>query len=200
MKKIYMCFLCPVLLFTGCSAVHENEHSQSAQPAYGSREETSGETTETNETSVHTSTAEMSRIEKIAKSVEYDEGESLLSSPPQITYQYSDEDYEYYSFIYGDEEFSVLHDNDNWKIFESYKIRNSEDMKLICQAMIDIDPVHGADMSSYRTTEDMAYEWIQHNIVYDLPGLDDEIKDSAANVDMDPKDQNMTIMEMYYNR
>lgn len=100
------------------------------------------------------------RIEKTTSGSGYKEGEPMLSSLPEITYEYSDDYYDYYSFDYTGKVFEVLHEYDNWKIFDSYKIRNSEDMQLICEALLEIYPVHGADLESYRTPEDMAYEWI----------------------------------------
>ena len=144
--------------------------------------------------------ARVSRIEKTVRAAGYDEGETLLSEPPEITYEYSDGYYEYYSFDYAGKEFYVLHEYDNWKISDSYKIRNTEDMQLICEALLDIYPVHGEDLESCRTPEDMAYEWIQHNIVYEMPLTDARYKENAANVDLDPGDQNKTIMEMFKGR
>lgn len=153
-----------------------------------------------NESTEAGTAVQMSRIEKTVLGAGYEEGEQVLTAPPEIRYEYSDGYYEYYSFDHAGEEFEVLHEYDNWKISDSYKIRNSKDMQLICEALLDIYPVHGADLESYRTPEDMAYEWIQHNIVYEMPLTDSSRKESAANVDLDPKDQNKTILEMFKDR
>ena len=73
-------------------------------------------------------------------------------------------------------------------------------MQLICGALIDISPVHGIDLVSYRTAEDMAYEWIQHNIVYTLPMVKDYERERARSVDLDPQHQNQSLLEMYITR
>lgn len=52
-------------------------------------------------------------------------------------------------------------------------------MTLICQALADEHPVHGADLVSYRTAEDMAYEWQQHNIAYQLLSDDSPFRNNV---------------------
>ena len=179
--------------------VEDNETTVSDEA--GATDSIKDETTDDGDETTETDTVSpLSRIEKTARGSGYKEGEQVLSEPPEITYEYSDGYYEYYSFDYADEVFEVLHEYDNWKIFDSNKIRNSKDMQLICEALLDIYPVHGVDLESYRTPEDMAYEWIQHNIVYEMPLTDARYKESAANVDLDPGDQNKTIVEMFKDR
>ena len=73
-------------------------------------------------------------------------------------------------------------------------------MKIICQALIDVHPVHGKDLSSYRTADDMAYEWEQHNIAYKYLPDDSSWKGSAGNVDLDPYDQGRSFEEIYEDR
>lgn len=46
----------------------------------------------------------------------------------------------------------------------------------------------------------MTYEWIEHNIVYEIPMSDDSLKETAASVDLDPKDQNKTLLEILQGR
>lgn len=70
-------------------------------------------------------------------------------------------------------------------------------MIAICQALIDIHPIHGKDMISYRTADDMAYEWVQHNIVYTLLPEDNLWKEHAKHVDLNPEDQGKNIKEIY---
>lgn len=140
---------------------------------------------------------ELTRAEAVARSFGYDEGESIISTPPETDLAYSDGYFEYFTFTYAGEEFTALHEYDNWQIRDSYRIRNSKDMELICRALIDIYPVHGRDNESYRTPEDMAYEWIQHNIVCEMPEIDKNWLDRARNVDLDPDEQNMSLWEMY---
>ncbi len=187
----------PELLESGVVGDRENALSDETVTIDGIKEEPAEVEDETIETET---TAQVSRIEHVVRGAGYDEGEQVLSSPPEITYVYSDGYYEYYSFDYAGEEFEVLHEYDNWNISDSYKIRNTQDMQLICEALIDIYPVHGEDLESYRAPEDMAYEWIQHNIVYEMPLTDARYKENAANVDLDPGDQNKTIVEMFKGR
>ena len=105
-----------------------------------------------------------------------------------------------YAFTYKGEEFRVQYYYDNWTIFDSYKITNKRDMKKICQALIDIHPIHGKDYESYRTAEDMAYEWKQHNLAYKYLPEDNGWRPNAANVDFDPEDQGRSFEEIYEDR
>ena len=73
---------------------------------------------------------------------------------------------------------------DNWKIRDSYRINDTDAMKEICAALLEIHPIYAADMSSYRTADDMAYEWDQHNIAYSLLPDGSTLKESAADVDL----------------
>ena len=79
-------------------------------------------------------------------------------------------------------------------------ITNSNDIKKICKALIDIHPIHGSDMNSYRTVEDMAYEWLQHNMAYKLLPEGNSFRNSAKDVDLDPKDQGKSLVEIYEDR
>lgn len=103
-------------------------------------------------------------------------------------------------FEYNDEEFKAIYTDDNWKVIDSFKIRRKKDIVKICQCLIDIHPIHGNDMTSYRTSEDMAYEWIQHNIAYDILPDDNAWKMNAKDVDLDPFDQGKNLKEMYEQR
>lgn len=204
---ILACFIPVPAIMTGCGSKEEQIQDETVATEFTATTEieVSSESSdlshdEKDGTIENESTPDGSRSEITARGAGYDEGEPLLSGLPEITYEYSDSYYEYYSFDYAGEEFEVLHEYDNWKIFDSNKIRNSKDMQLICEALLDIYQVHGVDLESYRTPEDMAYEWIQHNIVYEMPLTDARYKESAANVDLDPGDQNKTIVEMFKDR
>ena len=105
-----------------------------------------------------------------------------------------------YAFTYNGEEFRTIYGYDCWTIYDSYKITNKHDMKIICQALIDVHPVHGRDLESFRTADDMAYEWKQHNIAYKYLPEDNAWRTHAANVDLDPQDQGRTIEEIYEDR
>lgn len=105
-----------------------------------------------------------------------------------------------YAFTYKGEEFRAIYEYDCWTIYDSYKITSKRAQKRICQALINIHPIHGRDMESYRTAEDMAYEWQQHNIAYKYLPEDNAWRLHAANVDLDPQDQGRTIEEIYEDR
>lgn len=105
-----------------------------------------------------------------------------------------------YAFTYGGETFYAQYYYDNWTLFDSYKITDSHDMKIICQALIDVHSVHGRDRESFRTAKDMVYEWEQHNLAYKYLPEDNAWRESARNVDFDPDDQGRSLEEMYEAR
>lgn len=106
-----------------------------------------------------------------------------------------------YTFTYGGEQFRAVYTSDeNWKIYDSYKISSEKDLLIICQVLIDEHPIHGRDMVSFRTAEDMVYEWQIHNMAYAFLKDDDPLKDDTRDVDLDPKDQGLSIEEFYRSR
>ena len=133
-----------------------------------------------------------------------EQSKSLLLSPADIGLHAVDDlgqDWgQSYAFTYADEEFSVYYEPDTWKIYDSYKIEDHDDLVTICQALLDEHPIHGIDLQSYRTAEDMAFEWEQHNLAYRLLPNSSSWKESAKNVDLDPDDQGKTFAQMYASR
>lgn len=105
-----------------------------------------------------------------------------------------------YSFFYQGEEFLASYTTDNWHIIDSYKIEKREDIMVICQALIEIHPIHGKDRVSYRTAEDMTFEWLQHNLAYDILPKENPWRENAKDVDLDPEDQYRTLKEIYEDR
>lgn len=105
-----------------------------------------------------------------------------------------------YSFEYNSTTFYATYTPDNWHIDDSYKIKDSNAIKKICEELIKIHPIHSKDMESYRTVEDLSYEWTQHNLAYEFLPEDNVWKDNAKDVDLDPEDQNLTYEEMYERR
>lgn len=105
-----------------------------------------------------------------------------------------------YEFVYNEITYKVLYVSDTWKIYNSYMITNSSDIKKICQALINLHPIHGSDMISYRTSDDMTYEWLQHNLAYTLLPESNSFRNSAKDVDLDPKDQGKSLVEIYEDR
>ena len=105
-----------------------------------------------------------------------------------------------YAFDYAGNEFGAQYTEDNWKVYDSYRITNEADITTICQALIDEHPVHGQDMQSYRTAEDMAREWLLHNYAWEHLPEDSAWRQNAKDVDLDPADQGLTLEEMYEAR
>lgn len=125
---------------------------------------------------------------------------ALLHSADEIALHDTDGQGKHYLFTYNGTEYSAEYTPDNWKIIDSYQIRNAADMTLICQALADEHPVHGADLVSYRTAEDMAYEWQQHNIAYQLLSEDSPFRNNAKDVDINPADQGKSVYDLYVSR
>lgn len=105
-----------------------------------------------------------------------------------------------FTFIYMNEVFNATYTKDNWHIENSYKINNKNDITIICKALTDIYPIHGKDMKSFRTIDDLVYEWELHNIAYDFLPEDSSWKENARSVDLDSEDQGRSIKEIYEAR
>ena len=137
-------------------------------------------------------------MEDAAKEASTESG--ILISPEDIELTDTDGNGTNYSFLYDGETFKARYIPDNWKIYDSYKITNEADITIICQALTEEHPIHGKDMVSYRTPDDMAYEWLQHNIAYALLSDDSSFKAKAKDVDLNPEDQGRTFEEFYKDR
>ena len=124
----------------------------------------------------------------------------ILSSSADINLRNPSGDGKNYVFNYGEAEFTAITWEEHWKIIDSYKIENTTDMVYICQALIDVYPVHGVDMVSYRTADDMAYEWVQHNLAYEYLPEDNTWRNKAKDVDFNPEDQGKTFIDIYEER
>ena len=105
-----------------------------------------------------------------------------------------------YVFNYGGEEFIAYFDTYSWRVYDSYKITNHGDIVAICQALINVHPVYGADWESFRTADDMAYEWEQHNLAYQMLPVNSHWRDDAKDVDLDPYDQGKSFRDIYESR
>ena len=130
----------------------------------------------------------------------YSEGESYINSADDINLKDTNGKSKNYSFVYNNETYLATYTKDNWHIKDSYKIRNKHDIKIICEALNNVHKVHGKDMKSYRTADDMMTEWVQHNIAYDYLPEDSSLKSHAKDVDLDPADQGKSLKEMYETR
>ena len=105
-----------------------------------------------------------------------------------------------YTFTYAGEAFNAYYTPDNWKIIDSYKITDKSDMTIICEALSDIHPIHTSDYQGYRAPEDLAYEWDQHNTAYNILPDSSKWKANCKDVDLDPKDQGKSFLEMARDR
>ena len=125
---------------------------------------------------------------------------SLLTSPGDIALTDPDGSGYAYTFTYDGETFEAFYTQDNWKIRDSYRITDAADITLICEALRAAHPIHTADYTDYRTAGDMAYEWVQHNLAYQLLPDDSPWKDSVRDVDIDPPDQGKSVLDFYRER
>ena len=144
------------------------------------------------ETTVTTTTT----AKKTGKKEKKDSG--LLSSTDDIGLTETGEGS--YTFTYSGESYNAYYTTDNWKIVDSYKITNKNDMIIICKALSDIHPIHTNDYEGYRTPEDLAYEWEQHNTAYSVLPDSSKWKANAKDVDLDPKDQGKSFLQMARDR
>lgn len=126
--------------------------------------------------------------------------EDILTSAEQLNIQDIDGKETNYIFTYKGQEYKAIYTTDNWHIENSYQIRNHNDMKIICEALINIHPIHGKDKVSYRTVDDLVYEWELHNIAYDLLPEENKWKSNVKHVDLNPEDQGKDLVEMYKSR
>lgn len=129
-----------------------------------------------------------------------EEEEGILISSEDIQLADTDGMGTNYTFQYDGETYNAIYTPDNWKIIDSYKITCEADMIIICTALASIHPVRGSDGESLREPWDMAYEWVQHNIAYNILPDGDKWKDNAKDVDINPADQNKSLYEMYKNK
>lgn len=107
----------------------------------------------------------------------------------------TDLDGTYYSFVYDGEEFLARYDEDNWCIYDSYRITDEDAIYSIVEALSAIHPIHSKDYTGYRTVEDMAGEWLMHNLAYRILKDDPVYRERARNVDLDPEDEGLSLEE-----
>ncbi|MBR1393380.1 MAG: hypothetical protein IJ561_06045 [Ruminococcus sp.] len=129
-----------------------------------------------------------------------EEEPGLLSSAEEIDLRDTDGAGTEYLFTYGGEDFRAVYTPDNWKIVSSYRITSKADMYFICQALIAEHPLHGSDGVSFRTPEDMVFEWSEHNWVYYMLPEDSPWRVNTGDVDFNPEDQGKTAIDMARDR
>ena len=143
---------------------------------------------------------EETKTEENVEDIDITKEESVLNSTEDIDLHDVDGKETNYEFTYKEKIYSAKYTKDNWHIVDSYEISNKKDIEIICKALIDIHPIHGRDMISYRTVEDLAYEWNEHNIAYMVLPENNIWKKNTKDVDLNPEDQNKSLQEMYEDR
>ena len=206
MKRILSAILCIavcILLsagFVGCAP--ESDSSQASGP--GSAESIAAASEEEASDETPAASSEASGISAETEAASDPAPSGILSSPEDIDLRpagLDEPDYvQTYRFDYDGIEFTAQYMEDNWTIFDSYRITDTGDMEIICEALLNAHPVHGCDMISIRTPEDMVYEWEQHNIAYENLPEDSKWRENVKDVDFDPADQGKTLAEMYKER
>ena len=179
-------------LATGCTEIPAVPVESSVPEPVTETENTSAApVTETTVTETEPETTETATEERYP---------ALLNSPADIALSDVDGDGYEYTFTYNDTVYHANYIPDKWQVTDSYQIRNFSDIEKICQALSDEHPIHTADYTDYRTADDMAREWKQHNLAYDVLPSDSEWKESARNVDLDPQDENKSAYRMFKDR
>ena len=195
------------LMTSGCGEkIGSNALSPSETTAAQTTATTTTATTTTTTTPRTTTTTKTTTITTtdITEETETEETEAagLLSSADDLELtDLNGEDWDF-EFVYGDRTFEAIYTaySERWTIKDSYLIHNRDDMKIICEALIEIHPIHGRDYVSYRTPEDMVYEWGQHNLAYNVLPDNNRWRDHARDVDFDPEDQGRSLYDMFMAR
>ena len=211
-KKILICAALMATVVVGCAS-NRKESSSAAKKSSKMTTTTAASDTSSQkplETTPEQSSAETTTVSAVSeqetenvtenissRSSIYDDKIGLLSSIDELKLHDVDGNNTSFEFYYDGETYTAQYTPDNWKIVDSYKIRNSADMLLICEALIEINPLHGRDMVSYRVPEEMVDEWMQHNLAYDMFKDNAALRARAKDVDLNPDDQGKNIIEKY---
>ena len=186
------------LLLSGCGeSIPSDESNKSEQPADVPAKVTTVSVTVSSPS--ETSSVTLSEPD-ISETDSSGEEEGILLSEEDIHLYDIDGSGTDYSFTYGGESFSARYTYENWRIYDSYKITNKADMYYICSALLDTHPLHGSDGESYRTPEDMVYEWSEHNWAYLMLPEDSPWRINTKDVDFNPEDQGKSAVDMALDR
>ncbi|MBR4554251.1 MAG: hypothetical protein IKO27_01515 [Ruminococcus sp.] len=202
--------LAAALLLCSCGAGEKNDSVDSQKETTTTTVQTSAQTAATTSAAAITTAAAVSEtssddsssepaspfnsVDRLTEEAYSEKG--VLGSAEELGLTDTDGGGTNYAFTYKDEAFTAVYTPDNWKIIDSYRVTSYDDMTVICSALKELHPVHGKDMQSYREPEDMAYEWLQHNIAYYTFSDSNPYKANAKDVDIDPADQGLSIMEI----
>ena len=207
MNKILICLSAAfIAVLTACGYNSGSDESSYTRPltaweAVPSAEKTieTAVITESKEKPTEAETSASDAGSETEEAEEEKEKGSLLSSVDDIEIQDSG-DGSNYTFVYNNEEFHAVYTPDNWKIYDSYRVENINDIKIICEALISIEPIHNADGNGYRNADDLAFEWNEHNKAYRMLSDDSKWKENTKDVDLDPKDQGKSMADMAFDR
>ena len=192
------------LLLCGCSEdifyIRKYEGSISSWEYYKDPSAAGSTAAQPAETSAAATPTETSAAAQTTETAVSESRGGLLRSPKDIALHDTDGQGKNYAFTYAGASFQAVYTPDNWKIIDSYLITNAADIAVICEALRREHPIHGADMKSERTAEDMAYEWEQHNLAYSLLPADSPYRANVEDVDINPADQGKSAYNMYLDR
>lgn len=201
MKRLIFVF--GVMLALLCSCSDMSRKSDSHDPAKRALEESSfGAATTTKETAaVSEESMPENETTVMADSKEDVADTALFKTAHDLKLSPTDGEWgECYEFRYGEDVFSVIYTENNWKIINSYKIDNAQDMRIICQALIDIHPIPTADGTGERDTDSLVYEWQQHNLAYNMLPQNSKWIENVRDVDLNPNDESKSMLQMALDR
>ena len=190
MRRVFVVAICAMVLSLSLGAC--------SRPVAEPNGEDAGSKTEVVQEPVVTEPQQGHLVEEPASTSAEQTGEPRVA--PHIALNPVDDAGANYVLEYGDKVLDVYYQPDVWSVYESYLITDHDDLVTICRMLIDEHPIHGSDYESYRTAEDMAYEWEQHNYAYELLPADSPWRESVSNVDLDPEDQGKSLRELYKDR
>ena len=199
-----------MLLTSGCAQRASSEDLATFSPKEAQTRNTSQTTASTSTTAAPTTTKkktttaekETAAPEPVSETTTETVTSGLLGSPDELEIYDIDGGGWDYEFVYDGNTFEAIYtaEPENWKIVDSYRIKNRSDMVTICTVLSGIHPIHSKDYENFRTPEDMAYEWEQHNLAYSILPKDNAWKENARDVDLDPEDQGKSLYELFKAR
>lgn len=194
----------------GCAGEEESESPQAqvTQTDISDRDDTQtgisdGDYTQTVPAQTGESSATTASVSQSAPQTEETSEQKaprLLSGPEDIGLTDRNGKRKNYVFTYGKETFLVDYYPDNWTVRDSYKIQNTDDMVIICEALQAEHPIPSADRKGYRTPDDMMYEWVQHNTAYAFLPPGTPWSEHAKDVDFNPDDQGLDLYGFFKDR
>ena len=125
---------------------------------------------------------------------------------PIITNKEKNSDYEEISFYYNEHKYKAIYSNETWTIDDSYKIKNHDDIFIICNKLNEIKKIPNCRKDGDRTVDSLVKEWETHNIAYewfsyfDYLNEFDYAKNRAKTVDLDYRDDEKDLFQIVFDR